>query len=63
MKHSQGEILKALRIIKETCESYDKENEEFCPFYDDSEGCLVSFSNPDNWKINDEVVTVWKGLL
>ena len=63
MKYSQEEILKALHVIKETCESYNKENEEFCPFFNDSDGCLVSFSSPDNWRLNEENVTVWKGLL
>ena len=62
MKHSQEEILKALRVIKEIC----NENgycEETCPFESEKHACLITHNYPGNWNINDESVTVWKGLL
>ena len=63
MKYSAEEIVFALEVIKETCELYNDKNEELCPFYNNSDGCLVSFGDPDNWRINDSEVPVWKGLL
>lgn len=63
MKHAKEEILKALHVIKDTC----KENvrcDDNCPFQN-SERCLITDrqTSPDKWKINDDNVLKWKGLL
>lgn len=60
MKHSQAEILKALHIIKETCEGFIGCNG--CPF-DRMGECLINNRYPEDWKISDETPKVWKGLL
>ena len=61
MKYSQEEILKALHVIKETCDDHP----DFCgpcPFCRDDE-CVINADIPSEWKINDDSITVWKGLL
>ena len=60
MKYSQEEILKALHVIKETCE--ENECGDRCPFNGVNVGCLISDDAPIHWKINDPPVR-WKGLL
>ena len=62
MKYSQEEILKALHIIKEVCEQCNADNEDLCPFCRDDE-CVINADIPSEWKINDDSITVWKGLL
>lgn len=61
MKHTQKEILKALHIIKDECSEHVA-CEETCPF---SRGasCLMLKETPNNWTINDDSVSTWKGLL
>ena len=61
MKHTKEEILNALRVIKETCQEYDSENERECPFYGGR--CGVTCTQPELWHINDESLEPWKGLL
>ena len=61
MKHGQEEILYALSVIKETCEEHDN-CKETCPF-ERGELCLITHNYPGNWRINDDSVTTWKGLL
>ena len=64
MKHTKEEILNALRVIKETCEEYEGEFEDYCPLYSGHDlGCLVTHDLPYGWKINDESLGPWKGLL
>lgn len=60
MKHTQEEILKALQIIKDTCndETIDCDN---CPFGDDEDLCRLKFTIPANWKINKED-NVWRAF-
>lgn len=58
MKHSQEEILKALHVIKETCD--ENPCDETCPF--NSGQCLIMRTAPNGWKINEAPVQ-WKGLL
>ena len=59
MKHTREEILKALRVIKETCEEY--EDCEVCPLFT-NDTCNVTRRRPEKWEINDNV-EVWRGLL
>lgn len=61
MKHTKEEILNALHVIKETCEEYD-DCEDGCPF-ERNEDCLIQFSYPGAWKINDGSPETWRGLL
>lgn len=59
MKHTESEILNALHIIQETC--HESNCEENCPFSCGDE-CIIA-NGPDDWRINDSEVPVWKGLL
>lgn len=59
MKRTKEEILNALHIIKETCE--ECVDCDICPF-EKNKDCLIEIP-PYNWKINDEYLELWKGLL
>ena len=61
MKHTKEEILNALHVIKDECGEYERCDER-CPFNANDE-CLVNINAPNYWKINDDGVEVWKGLL
>ena len=63
MKHSQEEILKALHIIKDECRVCGASCDEKCPFMGADGDCLITYESPCEWDINDDSVTVWKGLL
>ena len=60
MKHSQEEILKALHIIQETCKEHGSCSP--CPL-GRTGSCVMNDDCPEEWNINDNSVTVWKGLL
>ena len=60
MKHSQEEILKALRVIKETCKEYGSCSP--CPFSRNG-SCVITNVSPHNWRINEDSIVFWKGLL
>ena len=62
MKHTQEEILKALRVIKDECNENNK-CQDSCPFSTGAMRCLIIAMTPNKWKINDDPVTHWKGLL
>lgn len=61
MKHTEKEILDALHIIKDECSEHDSCGET-CPFSIGT-SCLMLKKTPNNWTINDDSVSTWKGLL
>lgn len=61
MKHTQEEILKALRVIKDECGEH-MVCKVSCPFNLNGD-CGVNTCLPVYWEINDDSVTHWKGLL
>lgn len=61
MVHSKEKILEALHIIKDECEASGRDCDN-CPFYGYEE-CQLTYSPPSNWRINDENIEVWRGLL
>lgn len=59
LKHTKEQILNALHVIKDECSEHERCNE--CVF-SRNDDCLLD-KCPDEWNINDENVSVWKGLL
>ena len=51
MKHSQEEIVNALKVIKETCEDA-KECADFPIYREDLGYCNFKYNDPQDWKIN-----------
>lgn len=60
MKHSYEEIIKALTIIKETCESQEDGGCRSCPFGTDREMCKIMNESPNDWNIEGK--KVWRAL-
>ena len=63
MKHSPEEILKALHVIKDECRECGGGCAEKCPFTSAEGDCLITYDSPYDWDINDDSITIWKGLL
>lgn len=61
MKHSQEEIINALKVIKDTCEEmpelYPCEN---CPLSKNGD-CILQNQPPQDWKIKPST-PVWKAF-
>lgn len=56
MKHTQEEILKALNVIKETCEYTDDKGIidcTKCPFGDSDGHCVIIQQIPNSWNIKE----------
>lgn len=61
MKHSKEEIIKALNVIKETCEEQYLDCEQ-CPFSDWNTDCVFTDGDaPTAWVINNSYS--WKALM
>lgn len=63
MKHTQQQILDALKVIIDTCKEHGRCTE--CPLYtkhDPVTQCSLRADNPTNWKLNN-ADKVWRALL
>ena len=63
MKHTQEEIIQALKVIKDECVSYNENNDGCyeCCFYNERIGCLICDCSPYSWEIvNAE--EVWRAF-
>jgi hypothetical protein len=58
MKHSREEIIKALKIIQETCIEHQCED---CPFGNDNAQCTLRDFIPVDYHINEEE-PVWRAF-
>lgn len=66
MKHTQEEIINALKVIKDECESHNCGNGcddscEECCFYFFHSGCMFIETFPFHWKINEKE-DVWRAF-
>lgn len=63
MKHTQEEIINALKVIKDECGQYEITCEN-CPFYNGKKHCAIRYQDEDpcDWKIAKET-EVWRALL
>lgn len=61
MKHTQEEIINALKVIKDECGQY--EECENCPFYNEKIYCAIRDpdENPSQWDIAEET-EVWRAF-
>lgn len=52
MKHTEEEILNALKVIKEVCEGYDPCPN--CPLYATEANCCgIQYRYAEDWELND----------
>lgn len=59
MKYSKDEILNAIKIIRETCES-EKEGCSNCPFGTGFGDCVLCKKIPKQWRSQEE--RVWRAV-
>lgn len=63
MKHTQEEILNALRVIKDTCKEFDNDGIldcPNCPFGNLSGDCILNEKYPLEWNISSE--EIWRAF-
>jgi hypothetical protein len=61
MKHTEAEILDALKVIKEVCEDIDSGCCNRCPFFLDGPGCMLGEDTPPvAWRLND---ITWRAFI
>lgn len=51
MKHTSEEIIKALQVIQDECNTYNADCEE-CPFYTGDECKFTDYEEPKYWRLN-----------
>lgn len=56
-EYKKDQILKAIKVIKETCLESSCET---CPFGDSAGTCLILEKTPENWTLSGE--SVWRAL-
>ena len=61
MKHTQEEIINALKVIKDECDAIDDGYCMKCPFFKVDRGCLIYKTFPKDWNIVAEE-EVWRAL-
>ena len=61
MKHSNEVIASALKVIQEECE-HAKDCSQ-CPFGNHDDDCMIEWSHPNEWTINNPSDSVWRGLV
>lgn len=61
MKHTQEEIINALKVIKDECDARDDGYCMKCPFFKVNRGCLINKIYPKDWNIVTEE-EVWRAL-
>lgn len=66
MKHTKEEIINALKVIKDECESHNCGNEcecgcDECCFNNYNLGCVISEMFPSDWRIN-EIQEEWRAF-
>ena len=61
MKHTNEEIINALKVIKDECLSLEKKSCYGCCFYNDKKRCLINNNSPSYWNINEKE-EVWRAL-
>ena len=66
MKHTKEEIINALKVIKDECDSHNCGNEcedscEECCFSNFQLGCVFREKYPFRWKINEKE-DVWRAF-
>lgn len=59
MKYTKKEILDALKLIKDECES--TATCRACPFRDEP-GCAIRGANPHDWDLDDEDPETWRAF-
>jgi hypothetical protein len=60
VKHTKEEIINALKVIKEECESQGIDCNA-CPFCV-NEGCEIVTRTPNNWELNATEPETWRAL-
>lgn len=60
MKHTQDEIINALKVIQDTCKSQGIELCRYCPLSKNG-GCVLQEQAPIDWKINPSP-PLWKAF-